>query len=679
MSLDRKPLRPAVCIVLAGLHVVTAAAHAQSYGWPLRVSRIITSTFGEFREGHVHAGLDFSTGGREGLPVYAVADGYVERLRCSPFGYGKAIYVHLDDGDTAVYAHLSEFGPELHRRVETEQMRRLSYEVDLWLQPGDVEVRRGAVLGRSGSTGTGAPHLHFELRATDGCPYNPFDVFTPPADDIPPEMTAVAFIPMDNLARADGLPKPAVVPVELDEVTGKYVAARPVHLKGRIGVAVEVRDLGSQGPYRRGVHSIELDVDGTSYFAVRNDRFCYERGRQVYLSYDYSLLRRMRRRFLTIYREIGNTLSNYESFEGGDGIIDVTGSPLEVLVAARDGVGNTSEVSIDVLHGDPPEFAQQGSSIENVSTGDSTAKTDTLICQADFWPRTVIFSIRSPGPVLVAPVQVVLTAPDGTETSLATVRRSDTEYEAFTPLYPALNGTCSLYVRAKGAGDEQLSGKWSCALRVIDPAAGGRIDSQDGVTSIMFPTESVYRPLYARIEVDTRPLDPPARQIGRAYRFEPIGQLLAAKCDIRIQCPDDVPTNRIGTFRYNDRNGRWQFVARYDDTASVYELGTFALLEDDAPPAVSILTPAAGSTVSPEQLHIEIKVNDKASGLDLSSVRTQLDGQPIICEFYPPANLLRWTREVPLEPGPHTIKAVVRDNMGNETVAESEFVVQPDP
>jgi len=679
MSFNHKPAWPAVCVVLAGLLVFPAAAHAQSYGWPLRVSRIITSTFGEFREGHVHAGLDFSTGGREGLPVYAVADGYIKRLRCSPFGYGKAIYVHLDDGHTAVYAHLSEFAPDLRRRVEAEQMRRLSYEVDLWLQPGDMPVRRGNVLGRSGSTGAGAPHLHFELRATDGCPYNPFDVFTPPEDDVPPEITAVAFIPMDNLARADGLPIPTVVPVALDKSTGKYVVARPVYLKGRVGVAVEVRDLGSQGPYRRGVHSIELVVDGAPVFAVCNDRFCYERGRQVYLNYDYSLLRRTGRRFLTLYRDVGNTLSSYESFEGSDGIIDVTGDLLTVAIAARDSVGNTSEVSVDIMPGDSPEFSRHGSSTESVSTGDSTTETDRLGCQADFWPRAVIFSIRSPGPDLVGPVEVVLTEPDGKEVSLATVRRSNTEYEAFTPLYPALNGICTVRVRAKGVGGEQLSGEWSCDIRVVDPAGGGRIESADGAASITVPPDSVYRPLYGRVEVDTRPLEPPVQQIGSVYRFEPTDQPLASKCDVKIQCPDSVATDRVGTYRYNDRNGRWHFVARYDETASVYELGSFALFEDVVPPTMCVLTPAAGSTASAEGLRVKIEINDNASGIDLSSVRTQLDGQHIICEYYPPANLLRYTSEQPLEPGSHTLRAVVKDNMGNETDVESVFVVSAAP
>jgi len=598
MSFNHKPVWSAACIVLAGILVFPPATPAQSYGWPLRVSRIITSTFGEFREGHVHAGLDLSTGGREGLPVYAVADGYIERLRCSPFGYGKAIYVHLDDGHTAVYAHLSEFGPDMLRRVEAEQMRRLSYEVDLWLQPGDIPVRRGNVLGRSGSTGTGAPHLHFELRATDGCPYNPFDVFTPPADDIPPEITAVAFIPMDDLARTDGLPIPTVVPVKLDHATGKYVATRPVHLRGRIGVAVEVRDLGSQGPYRRGVHSIDLTVDGASHFAVHNDRFCYERGRQVYLNYDYSLLRRTGRRFLTLYRDVGNTLSSYDAFEAGDGIIDVTSEPVNLAIAAQDNVGNMSEVSIDIMPGDPAGFVQQESYSEPASTGDSTTKTDSLGCRADFWPRAVIFSIRSTGPDLVGPVEAVLTKPDGKEMSLPTVRRSNTQYEAFTSLYPALDGTCTVRVRAKSDTGTLLSGKWSYDLRVVKPATGGRIDSEDGVAQVTIPAEGTYRPVYGHVSVDTRPLEAPARQIGSAYRFEPTDQPLAAKCDVQIRCPDDVRKNRIGTFRYNDRNGRWQFIARYEDTASVYELGTFALIEDDVPPTVRVLTPAAGSTAS---------------------------------------------------------------------------------
>ena len=77
-----------------------------AYAWPLDVPPVLTSTFGEFRAHHFHGGIDFSTGRRLGLPVRALADGSVVRVRASGVGYGRAVYLLLDDGRTAVYAHL---------------------------------------------------------------------------------------------------------------------------------------------------------------------------------------------------------------------------------------------------------------------------------------------------------------------------------------------------------------------------------------------------------------------------------------------------------------------------------------------------------------------------------------------------------------------------------------------
>src|SRR5210317_1265062 len=80
-----------------------------AYLWPLSEAPVLTSTYGEHRANHFHGGIDLSTGQRNGLPVRAIADGYVIRVRASGVGYGRAVYQLLDDGNTAVYGHLDAF------------------------------------------------------------------------------------------------------------------------------------------------------------------------------------------------------------------------------------------------------------------------------------------------------------------------------------------------------------------------------------------------------------------------------------------------------------------------------------------------------------------------------------------------------------------------------------------
>src|SRR5690606_9127249 len=118
----------------------------------------LTSSFGEYRAGRYHMAIDLRTGPSP-QPVRAAADGYVSRVRCSPYGYGKAVYVQLADGNTAVYAHLSVFAPALRDYVRRAQHERRAYIVDLYPEPNRFPIKQGEIIAHSGQTGIGAPHL----------------------------------------------------------------------------------------------------------------------------------------------------------------------------------------------------------------------------------------------------------------------------------------------------------------------------------------------------------------------------------------------------------------------------------------------------------------------------------------------------------------------------------------
>ena len=87
--------------------------YGQDYLWPLKAGQNLTAVFGEERPGRYHTGIDIRTFGEIGYPLLAVEDGYISRIRTSSKKYGKTIYLQLNDGNTAVYAHLDHFIPEL--------------------------------------------------------------------------------------------------------------------------------------------------------------------------------------------------------------------------------------------------------------------------------------------------------------------------------------------------------------------------------------------------------------------------------------------------------------------------------------------------------------------------------------------------------------------------------------
>ena len=74
---------------------------------PLDIPIELSGCFGELRPNHFHSGFDIKTQKREGLNIYAVADGYVSRIKIATYGYGKAIYITHPNGYTSLYGHLS--------------------------------------------------------------------------------------------------------------------------------------------------------------------------------------------------------------------------------------------------------------------------------------------------------------------------------------------------------------------------------------------------------------------------------------------------------------------------------------------------------------------------------------------------------------------------------------------
>lgn len=153
---------------------------------PLR----LTGTFGEYREGHFHAGVDFSTGEVVGKRVYAALPGAIIRLRASGAGYGRSIYLKADDGRLLVYGHLDSFDEPLASYVDSAQRATATYEQDLWPDTTRFRVRAGQRLGWSGRSGTGPPHLHFEIRRGDEA-YNPLLAGVVVDDTVPPRIRAV--------------------------------------------------------------------------------------------------------------------------------------------------------------------------------------------------------------------------------------------------------------------------------------------------------------------------------------------------------------------------------------------------------------------------------------------------------------------------------------------------------
>jgi murein DD-endopeptidase MepM/ murein hydrolase activator NlpD len=117
----------------------------------------VTATFGEYRGRHFHGGVDIATRGVTGYPVFAWDKGYISRLKRSTKGTGNTIYLKHGNGDTTVYAHLEDFSSKIDSIYPPGRYGNHFPKEIIW-------VKAGELIGYSGESGNGVPHLHFELR-----------------------------------------------------------------------------------------------------------------------------------------------------------------------------------------------------------------------------------------------------------------------------------------------------------------------------------------------------------------------------------------------------------------------------------------------------------------------------------------------------------------------------------
>ncbi len=252
---------------------------AQNNGflWPLNEPISLVGNYGELRPNHFHAGLDFSTQKKTGLPVLAAAAGYVSRIRVSALGYGKAIYITHPNGKVTLYGHLTSYIPEIASYVKAAQYKNESFEIELLPGKNEIEVKAGQIIGYSGNTGNSSgPHLHFEIRdEITEVPLNPLSYYKI-QDNQKPVVTHIGIYNLEDTTS----PK-FIKALPVNAKTGKLKKDTIELSKNLLGIAFSGYDCFTAGGSKNAIYKIMVSMDGKLVFHQQLDGIPFSDQRYV--------------------------------------------------------------------------------------------------------------------------------------------------------------------------------------------------------------------------------------------------------------------------------------------------------------------------------------------------------------------------------------------------------------
>jgi len=342
---------------------------------PLDIPLYLSGSFGELRSNHFHSGIDIKTQGVEGHKIIAVADGYVSRIKVSPYGYGNAIYIDHPNGYTSVYAHLQKYSGKIATEVKKYQYANQTWEMDYYPPDTLLKVKKGQVIALSGNSGSsGGPHLHFEIRETlSEHPINPLLLGFDVKDNIAPHIRKMAVYPLNDISFVNQKNTKEILSVVGSGGNYRLASNTPISAIGTVGIGVDVIDQLNGVPNKNGVYEVKLFVNDSLIYYSEMNKFSFDESRALNSLIDYEYYLKTKNRFQKSFVAPNNKLSIYRRRTNNGNILIEDGKNYLIKYEITDTYKNKATL----------EFAISGNKAAASSNSVIKGTVDTLFSYSD--------------------------------------------------------------------------------------------------------------------------------------------------------------------------------------------------------------------------------------------------------------------------------------------------------
>ncbi|WP_436517270.1 M23 family metallopeptidase [Ekhidna sp. To15] len=601
---------PSTILFILALGLFGQDLKSIDYQFPINPGQqnYLAGTVGEIRSSHFHTGIDVKTGGRTGLPIYAVADGYIARIKVSASGYGYALYMKHPNGTFSVYAHLEAFDPKIAAWILKEQYRKKSFEVDLFPEAAQFAFKKGNIIGYSGNTGSSSgPHLHFEIRDAN---HQPIDVLTlgfkEIRDKIPPVVKKVAFVTLDGEARINGFF--GRYEFDLIKTESWFQTKEPIYLQGNIGVEIYSYDPMDGIPNKNGIVKTTFQLDGDTLFSEHKELFSFGKQRNVLVHYNYPAYKKGSRRFNKLYLADGNEHNIYNIVNRGIRFENQR----EILINTEDSYKNSSTTRI-LLNSDKVTEIPTLKSVEQIGNFLHFKSSQQASVLLDEW-------------INLAPYQ------------------EGDEYKYY--LWDLRNGTPkSLFIEGE----------------TIPTNLVGLLPSHQEISYIQpeFTLSLTRRSLFDTVFLAFEKRIDSAKNM-ELFHFKNPTQPIRSNVSITLNPQlsynqDKAMVYSVFGKRFNFMGGEWE---DNQITFSTRDLVNYTILEDTIPPSITLKM--ANSDM------LKFRIDDELSGI--KSFKASINGEFVLMHYEPKRKLLwseKLNKNIPFR-GRFMLEVI--DNSNNETI-----------